>query len=218
MDILANSGTKETGLPGAAEAVTDATLSALMDEFAHGVIVVGVDASLLHANHAARHELGRRRILFKSAGLLQAGTPESTLVLQEALLKAADGKRCLIELDAPGGPSLTLAVLPLKPESAGRPARAALLFARASVCDSLMLCFFARSHGLTSAEEQVLGILCQGFSAPEAAQQLKVAVSTVRSHVRSLCAKTRSRGVRELVNRVAVLPPVAPAFLHEPVH
>jgi hypothetical protein len=36
--------------------------------------------------------------------------------------------------------------------------------------------------------------------------------------VRSLCAKTRSSGVRELVNRVAVLPPVAPTLRHEVMH
>jgi DNA-binding CsgD family transcriptional regulator len=81
-----------------------------------------------------------------------------------------------------------------------------------------MLCFFARQHGLTPTEQQVLGILCEGLSAPEAAEQLRVAVSTVRSHIRSLCAKTRSSGVRELVGRLALLPPVAPAFPHEAVH
>jgi DNA-binding CsgD family transcriptional regulator len=64
----------------------------------------------------------------------------------------------------------------------------------------------------------VLGILCQGYSAPEIAVQMNVAVSTVRSHVRSLCAKTRSSGVRELINRVAVLPPVAPSVMHEQMH
>jgi DNA-binding CsgD family transcriptional regulator len=47
---------------------------------------------------------------------------------------------------------------------------------------------------------------------------LNVAVSTVRSHVRSICAKTRTSSVRELVQRVAILPPVAPAFPHEAVH
>ena len=57
--------------------------------------------------------------------------------------------------------------------------------------------------------ELVLGFLCQGHSAPEIARHMQVAVSTIRSHVRSLCAKTRSSGVRDLVNRVAVLPPVA---------
>jgi DNA-binding CsgD family transcriptional regulator len=113
---------------------------------------------------------------------------------------------------------LALVVLPLKAQAAGRAPKAALLFARASVCDSLMLGFFARCHGLTATEEHVLGILCEGFSAPQVAVQMKVAVSTVRSHVRSLCSKTRSSGVRELVSRLAVLPPVAPPFWSEPMH
>jgi DNA-binding CsgD family transcriptional regulator len=43
-------------------------------------------------------------------------------------------------------------------------------------------------------------------------------VSTIRSHVRSICAKTRASGVREIVRRVAVLPPVVPAFPHHAVH
>jgi DNA-binding CsgD family transcriptional regulator len=91
----------------------------------------------------------------------------------------------------------------------------ALVFSRASVCDAVMLCFFARTHGLTPSEEQVLGILCQGYSAPEIALQLQVAVSTIRSHVRSMCAKTSSNGVRALVGQVAVLPPIAAAHLQD---
>ena len=80
-----------------------------------------------------------------------------------------------------------------------------------------MLCFIARRHGLTRTEELVLGILLQGFSAPEVAEQMKVAVSTIRSHIRSLCFKTRSSGVRELLKRVAVLPPVAAAVFQDPM-
>jgi DNA-binding CsgD family transcriptional regulator len=213
----------ERGLAGAAPLVEgDATLGSglalLMDELAHGVLVATVEGRLLHANQAARHELERRRVLGTHHAMLQACTPDSTKTLQDALAKVAHGKRSLIELAAAEGPGLTLAVLPLKTDADHQPPRAALLFSRASVCESLMLCFFARSHGLTATEEHVLGILCQGFSAPQIAAQLKVAVSTVRSHVRSLCAKTRSSGVRELVNRVAVLPPVAPPFWHEPMH
>jgi DNA-binding CsgD family transcriptional regulator len=81
-----------------------------------------------------------------------------------------------------------------------------------------MLCFFARTHGLTPTEEQVLTILCQGYSTPQIAVQLNVAVSTVRSHVRSMCAKTQSHGVRALVGKVAVLPPLGMPRVHEPIH
>lgn len=216
--MLADSRIPAGAMLAEGEAGLGSGLALLVDELAHGVLVTTVEGRLLHANQAARHEMGRRRALGIRDDILQPCMPDSAKTLADALSRVAEGKRSLIELAATEGPGLTLAVLPLKGETAGQPPRAALLFARASVCESLMLCFFARSHGLTATEEHVLGILCQGFSAPQIAQQLKVAVSTVRSHVRSLCAKTRSSGVRELVNRVAVLPPVAPPFWHEPMH
>jgi len=85
------------------------------------------------------------------------------------------------------------------------------VLSRVSVSESGVFGAFARNHGLTHTEEQVLVFLCRCLSTPEIAIQMKVAVSTVRSHVRSLCAKTASSGVRELVNRVAILPPIAPS-------
>jgi DNA-binding CsgD family transcriptional regulator len=179
--------------------------------------VTNVAGRVLHANQAARHELGRRRVLEMRHDVLHACSPEDARTLHEALAKVAEGKRSLIELTAAGG-AVTVAVLPLKAEERGRLPNAALLFARESVCEALMLCFFARSHALTATEEHVLGILCQGFSAPQVAAQMQVAVSTIRSHVRSLCAKTHSSGVRQLVNRVAVLPPVAPTFWPQSMH
>ena len=193
-------------------------LAQVMDELAHGVLVTGLDGELLHANHAARHELDRHRVLASHGGKLCACSQEDGKTLQEALAKVSEGKRSLITLSPKTPGALTLAAIPLKPDSSTDVRKAAWVFARASVCESLMLCFFARSHGLTATEEHVLGILCQGYSAPEIASQMGVAVSTVRSHVRSLCAKTRCSGVRELVNRVAVLPPVAPWLKHERMH
>lgn len=217
MDAFADVLVPAGNLQGEGGAGLGAGLAFLMDELAHGVMVTTIEGRVLHANQAARHELARNRVISARNELLQTVSAESARVLQEALARAADGKRSLIELAAAEGPGLCVATLPLK-AGAGQAPRAALFFARAMVCDSLMLTFYARAHGLTATEEQVLGILCQGFSAPQIAAQLKVAVSTVRSHVRSLCAKTRSGGVRDLVSRIAVLPPVAPPFRHEPLH
>ena len=193
-------------------------LALVMDELAYGVLVTSLDNQVLHANQAARHELARRRVLGVRDKLLYGCSPEDGKALQEAVTKVGQGKRSMVTLSNPDGFSLTMAVLPLKVDEATGMVRAAFMFSRASVCESLMLCFFARSHSLTATEEHVLGILCQGYSAPQVAAKLNVAVSTVRSHVRSLCAKTRSSGVRELVNRVAVLPPVAPSLRHEVMH
>lgn len=217
MDLQAEAGAASGVLLTDIKAGLGSGLALLMDELAYGVVVTTLQGQVVHANQAARHELGRRRVLQSHNNVLQTRLPDENRLLLDSLVKVADGKRSLITLSANEGAALTVAVLPLKTEGI-QVNRAALMFARASVCESLMLCFFARSHGLTATEEQVLGILCQGYSAPQIAAQLNVAVSTVRSHVRSLCAKTRSSGVRELVNRVAVLPPVAPAFRHEPMH
>lgn len=198
--------------------VSPALLDLVLDELAYGVAVATGEGELLHANHAARHELDRRRALGLHNGRLRARVPGDATLLQDALGKAVGGKRSLISLGSTEAGRVSLAVVPVRRGPDSGPAHAALLFSRASVCGSLMLFFFARSHALTSTEENVLAILCQGYSAPQVAEQLHVAVSTVRSHVRSLCSKTRSSGVRELVNRVAMLPPVAPALLCEAMH
>lgn len=207
--------------PDRAPAVLDdigAAFAVLLDEMAHGVVVVSVQGRVLHANQLARLELARRHTIAMHQGHVQAGdTPQSRALLQ-AVAKAGNGRRSMLILRSEAGASLSVAVLPLRTDSNGQAASVALVFSRAAVCDPLMLCFFARTHGLTNCEEQVLGILCQGYSAPEIALQLNVAVSTVRSHVRSLCAKTQSNGVRTLVGRVAVLPPLGAARLHERVH
>jgi DNA-binding CsgD family transcriptional regulator len=202
---------------GAADAPAHG-LSLIMDELAHGVLLASVKGQLLHANQAARHELARRRVLTVHEGQLHTTDTNQSRILAHALSKAESGLRSLIALRSPARQPVSIAIVPLRPERPLQSTSVALVFARAAVCDAVMLCFFARTHGLTPCEEQVLGILCQGFSAPQIAVQLDVAVSTVRSHVRSMCAKTHSRGVRALVNQVAVLPPIGAAALHDPLH
>ena len=208
------------GVPGqgvvSAEAVGGA-LTMLMDELAHGVVVASPQGRVLHANQAARQELSKRQALLLQDGHLQTQDPNQSRHLVQALAKGGTGRRSMICLRNEAGWTLSIAVVPLRNDNPAQEPTLGLFLSRASVCDTLMLCFFARTHGLTSTEEQVLAILCQGYSAPEAAVQLNVAVSTVRSHVRSLCAKTQSNGVRALVGRVAVLPPLGPT-LHHPVH
>lgn len=210
--------TSQAGSQGAVPA-SSPQLDLLLDELAYGVAVTTGVGDLVHANHAARQELGRQHTLWVQNGRLRVQTPQDLQTLHGALTKATAGRRSLISLGGAEAHRLSLAVVPMRRLQEGGPAHAALVFSRPTVCGSLMLCFFARSHSLTAAEENVLAILCQGHSAPEIALKLQVAVSTVRSHVRSLCAKTRTSGVRELVNRVAMLPPLAPApLLQEPMH
>jgi DNA-binding CsgD family transcriptional regulator len=218
MELVAQEGKQGSIAVVESAAGPETGLAALVDELAHGVLLTTTDARLLHANQVARHELVRGGAIgLWDGGFVQACRPDSDRALQVALGRAGHGKRSLVHLDAMEGAALPIAVVPLK-SGADEPVRCAIMFSRRSVCDALMLGFFARHHGLTPTEEQVLAVLCEGLSAPRAAERMNVAVSTIRSHVRSICAKTRTSGVREVIRRVAVLPPVAPAFPHQAVH
>lgn len=213
--------------PSEAAFVADASLPAgdlgwalplLIESLAYGVVIAQPDGAVALLNQAAREAFARTRLAGVHHGVLRAGQQQHMRLLQAALAKAARGMRSVLTLQGPDQGALTLALLPLQRRHASGGARVAVLLQRPHVCEQLMLCFFARRHGLTSTEEQVLGVLCQGHSAPRIASQMNVAVSTIRSHVRSLCAKTESRGVRELISRVATLPPVMPALHSETVH
>jgi DNA-binding CsgD family transcriptional regulator len=193
-------------------------LALVMDELAHGVLLASAKGQLLHANQVARDELARRRVLSVSEGLLYTSDATQSRVLTEALGRAEIGRRSLIALRAADRRRVSIAVVPLHPERPHAAGPIALVLSRPAVCEALMLCFFARTHGLTHSEEQVLAILAQGYSAPQVAAQLKVAVSTVRSHVRAMCTKTHANGVRALVSQLAVLPPLSAARPQEPLH
>jgi DNA-binding CsgD family transcriptional regulator len=200
-------------VPGVASESTepDAWLPLLLDELAHGVIVIDRQGQVQHANQAARRVLACAEVLRIDAGQLDWVRPEDALTFQQAIGRALTGRRQLIRLLATARDSaFSLALLPLRHPSGRPPEHLALLFSRTGVSDSGLFAAFSRSHQLTRTEEQVLIHLCGSLGAPEIARQMNVAVSTVCSHVRSLCAKTASSGVRELVNRLAVLPPVAP--------
>jgi DNA-binding CsgD family transcriptional regulator len=192
-------------------------LCMLINELAHGMVVLGTDARVLVCNHAARRELECCRVLGERDHLLYACTRDGGKKLRAALDDVQHGRRSYVQLENEGA-RMSLVAVPAPAEYEVTRATAILMFARPAVCEPVTLSLFSRNHRLTKTEEHVLGILCLGYSTPEIAGQMSVAVSTVRSHVRSLCAKTGSCGVRGLVNLVAVLPPVASSQRSSPVH
>lgn len=201
-------------LPQVAEKIREAPLDLqpdclhlLFDEISHGMLVVSPQGRVLHSNRAARDEMTQHGVLCVRQDELQALSPIDGKLLQDALVKASGGVRSLVKLSG-SGITLMLSAIPLKHRPGNACQQIALFFERRAICDSGMFVFFARSHNLTRTEEQVLMLLCRSLCTPDIALALDVAVSTVRSHVRSLCIKTGAKGARELVNRIATLPPV----------
>jgi DNA-binding CsgD family transcriptional regulator len=209
------------GQPPALRAGADSELllAHTLDELACGVIIVNELGQVQHCNLAGKVILQRGQWLRQEGSRIHTLNAKDQAGLLEALSRATQGKRGMLALgdDAQS----TVAIVPLdrhlqtaagEPESSGS-RRIALIFSRSGMCESLMMSFFARAYQLTRSEEQILSLICVGHTALEMAKHLSVGEATVRTHIRSICQKTHSHGIREVVKRLALLPPLMAAVM-----
>jgi DNA-binding CsgD family transcriptional regulator len=138
---------------------------------------------------------------------LRARSPQDVVRLHDALAGARRGLRKMLTLDE-AARRLSLAVIPLcLPGQQGMPATL-LLMGKRRVCEGLSVQCYAREHGLTSAETRVLEGLCSGLGPRELTEKHGVGMSTVRTQIGSIRTKTGAESIRDLVRRVASLPPM----------
>ena len=195
----------------------------VLDEIDYGLMLVTPDGQLQHANHLGRTEIARAKFL-RTAGSgkssvghalkhqVQANDAAATADLMIGIRAAAKGRRQMLTLRH-GAETLTLACVPLFQPFEGACSSVLLMLERSNETVNLALGFFARSHKLTSAEENVLRALCNGQQIPDIAKSHGVAESTVRAQIRALREKTQCNNIRLLVQKVAALPPVVPVSL-----
>lgn len=140
------------------------------------------------------------------SGEVCALTAPGERALERSLTLARTGVRDLLNANKASS-RMTVAVVPMaSPEDEGH---ALLIFAKPRLCDASTLALFARSCDLTAAESNVLAAVCEGKRPHDVARQHGVQVSTVRSQLLSIRQKTRSGSIRELVQTVSMLPPMA---------
>jgi DNA-binding CsgD family transcriptional regulator len=180
-------------------------LRCMLDEIDYGMVLLDGTGHVLHANHAAHAELGGEhplRLVGRELGAQQAPDADE---LGAALEGARLGLRRLLML-GPAQRRVSVSVVPLTQGVT------LLVLGKRQVCERLSVQGFARGMGLTPAETRVLEALCAGLRPREIAQRQGVAVSTVRTQIGSVRAKTGVASIRELVRQVAVLPPMVGAL------
>lgn len=184
-----------------------------LDEIDYGLLMIGENSEVLHANHAARVELDGQHPLLMEDGILRAREQRDQLMLQDALQGA--GRRGLRRLLTLGQgmqrAGVSVVPLPLLPGEANA-AATLLVMGKSQVCGALTVQGFARAHKLSPGEEQVLVALCDGASPADIAATNGVAISTVRTQIANIRAKTGSDSIRSLIHQVAVLPPLVGAL------
>jgi DNA-binding CsgD family transcriptional regulator len=181
-------------------------MAATLDEIDYGMVLLTDVDEAIHINHAARRELDERHPLQLVDRQLRARCPQDAGRFTDALRDAERGLRHLVSLGE-GERRVSVAVVPLP---AGGPDQrlTLVMLGKRRMCEELSIQGFARGHGLTPAETRVLAELCNGMRPGDIAQRQGVAISTVRTQISSIRMKTESESIRQLVRRVAVLPPL----------
>lgn len=182
-------------------------LAGALDELDYGIVVLFEGMSIVHINDAAQVELDDLHPLQLLGNGLRARLARDVAPLHEAVTSAATrGMRKLLTLGEETHRT-SVSVVPLEAADAG-PRAVLIVLGKREMCESLSVQGFARIHRLTGAEVRVLKELCNGVPPAQIAALLGVAISTVRSQIGSMRAKTGAESIRALVRQVAVLPPV----------
>lgn len=184
----------------------------VLEEIDYGLILVDPDGRIQHANHLARHEFARARFLRIERGMVTSISSLQSDEVARGIRHAARGRRQMLSLRH-GAERLSVACVPLFQPYEGESASVLLMLARRTGTQNLAVSFFAREHRLSPTEEAVLRSLCDGLDVQDIATAHGVCESTVRTQVRSLRDKTDSSSIRQMVQRVAALPPVVPCGL-----
>ena len=184
-------------------------LLSAFDEIDYGIVLINEQSRIAYANHAARIDLDADHPLRLLHSQLHARAARDAVALRDALREAR--QRDLRKLLSVGEAEnrISVAVVPLGEACADGGASSTLvMFGRRNLCEQLSVQGFARGNCLTAAETRVLVALCEGQAPNEAAANLGVAISTVRTQIYNIRMKTGAQSIGELLRRVAVLPPL----------
>ena len=191
-------------------------MQAMLDELEHGIVLLTPDLKVALLNHCARAELDATHPLQLLGAELRAREPLDVARLHGALTAAAErGLRRLITLGQ-SHQRVTLAVVPLIESGSPAPHACMVSLGKRQMCERLSMQWFAQAYGLTPAEERVLDVLSTGVTPRDVAAMLGVQLTTVRTQLGNMRAKTGARDLRALLHQVALLPPMVSSLRQIP--
>jgi len=202
--------TRIQSLERKADAAADA-----IDQLTQGVVLLGVDGRVLLANGVATTLLSSEPALKLTARGLVAAVPSENKRLQQLIRGALTTGKSLhagggISISRNGlGRPLHVLVTPLRTSAIhlGKDIPIVALFIsdpdRKPISESQV---FSLLYGLTQAESRLALLLAAGHSLKDAAEQLGVAQSTVRSQLKSILGKTNTSRQSQLVRLLLLTP------------
>ena len=190
-------------------------LGSTLDSIVIGVVIVGEQGRILHANQAAQRMLAARSPIVSLGGCLCALQGELTKELRRAIAAAQHNAKTIagagigVPLVDKHLEAATAHVLPLACGRLDVSAAAAVFVTPAGAALPAEIGTVARIFSLTPAEARLLQHLVTGASLTEAATALGVTEATARTHRNHIFTKTgvsRRNDLLVLVTRL--VPPI----------
>lgn len=179
-----------------------------LDEVDYGMIIVDEEANVLHANRCAYAELDDVHPLQLVGQTLRARRSDDVPALHDALQSSAHrGLRRLLSVGEKAY-RLSVAFVPLGTGGPDSGTATMVILGKRRICEPLSVQWFARMQGLTAAETRVLERLCTGRHPRQIGLEQGVGLSTIRTHIRAIRAKTGADGIRAVIEQIAKLPPM----------
>jgi DNA-binding CsgD family transcriptional regulator/PAS domain-containing protein len=198
------------------KALETRALAATLDNFAVGVIVVAEDNRILHANDAARAMFAAGCPVCSVNGRLSVRGSEGACELGKAIALAQQNEATIgatgigVALGHAGEPAIAH-VLPLaRGELRTRlmlQATAAVFVTQAGLQPPAAIAALAANFKLTPAEARMFERLAAGATFAEAAETLRIAETTARTHLSRILSKT---GVSRQADLVALIHRLSP--------
>ena len=191
-----------------------ATFADTLDGITAAMFLVDARGRVVHANAAGGVLLGDAGVVRMNGSRLAAGDAQAEQALTEIFAAAGSGDEALgvkgiaLPLTSRNGERYVAHVLPLTSGERRRTgasfAAAAALFVRKAALDTPgPLEVIAKTYRLTPSELRVLLGVVEVGGAPEVAEALGIAETTVKFHLKRLFEKTGTRRQAELVKIVA---------------
>jgi DNA-binding CsgD family transcriptional regulator/PAS domain-containing protein len=186
-------------------AVAQATFEAAIETLSVPVVLTDDQLRIVYTNSAGRRMLTRGDLINDRRGTLATATRLGTRALEIAIERASTdistlGRKGLgIPIRPDEGPTGALHVLPLRQGSALAPGAVIAVFVAHTDTPFIAPTEIASAlFELTPAEARVFGLIAEGLSVAEAATELGVEQSTVKTHVLRVYEKTGVRRRSEL--------------------
>lgn len=208
----------------AAEKASAEAAQAALDRWAHAALVLTADARIVSVNRAAEQLLNRSDGLrLDREGRLRCVDEAHTRRLDAAIRKcaaitvAADPYAPAPELDGialprPSGSEALRAMLWPLPFLGGTgfsefaQGSVLLVLVDPSLDQSTPIGWLARQYGLTPSEQRLTEAIVNGLPLADAAEQLGIQLSTARTRLKTIQAKTDCRRQADLVRLACSLP------------